>query len=100
MNATNVDGSQTQVTPKPTCPAYASVDEGARNYDGTSDRIDWDEIIATTQDDFEAGRFAYDSADYATEEEARAALKAWIHAIVERVENGSASLPASHAESR
>ena len=61
-------------------------DEEARKYDDTSDGIDWDEIIATTQDDFEAGRYCYNSADYATQEEADAALRALIHSIVEEVE--------------
>jgi hypothetical protein len=61
-------------------------DEEARKYDDTSEGIDWDEIIATTQDDFLAGRFAYNSADYATQEEADAALDAWLDGIVARVE--------------
>jgi hypothetical protein len=63
------------------------IDAEARRYDDTSDGIDWDEIIATTQDDFEAGRYAFSSADYATHEEAMAALKEWIHAIFVRVLN-------------
>jgi len=29
------------------------------------DDIDWDNIIATTEDDFQAGRYAFNSADYA-----------------------------------
>jgi hypothetical protein len=73
-------------------------DEEARKYDDTSEGIDWDEIIATTQDDFLAGRFAYNSADYATQAEADAALRAWIHAIAEKVERRHASIPSPDAE--
>src|ERR1700737_3142769 len=68
-------------------------DEEARKYDDTSEGIDWDEILATTQDDFLAGRFSYNSADYATQAEADAALTAWLDAIVEKVERKYASIP-------
>lgn len=82
---------ENRTAPEPSRPAYdpnnlSPEDEEARKYDDTSEGIDWDEIIATTQDDFLAGRFAYNSADYATQEEADAALDAWLAAIVERVE--------------
>jgi hypothetical protein len=60
-------------------------DEEARKYDDTSEGIDWDEILETTEDDERAGRYAYNSADYATEEEAWAALDALIHSIFEEV---------------
>ena len=81
-----------------TRPAYdpnnlSPEDEEARKYDDTSEGIDWDEIIATTQDDFLAGRFCYNSADYATQAEADAALDAWLDAIVEEVERGLTSVP-------
>jgi hypothetical protein len=66
-------------------------DAEAGDYQDTSDGIDWDEIIATTQDDFEAGRYAFSSADYATYEESMAALEAWIHAIFVRVLSREAS---------
>ena len=46
---------------------------------------EWDEIIATTEPDFQAGRFAYNSADYATDEEAKVALWKWLWGIYERV---------------
>src|SRR5262245_27647474 len=36
------------------------LDAEARLLDDTSDGIDWDELTATTQPDFEAGRFAFD----------------------------------------
>jgi hypothetical protein len=57
------------------------IDEEARKYDDNSEGIDWDEIIATTQDDFLAGRFAFNSQDYASDEEALAALKQWVDAV-------------------
>jgi hypothetical protein len=87
------------VAVEPKYPAYdpnnlSPEDEEARKYDDTSDGIDWDEIIATTQDDFLAGRFAYNSADYATQAEAEAALDAWLDSILERVkERAAATVP-------
>ena len=50
-------------------PAYSEaegqrLDEEDRLLDDTSDGIDWDEITATTQPDFEAGRFAFNTEDY------------------------------------
>ena len=41
------------------------------------DDIDWENIIATT----EAGRYAFNSADYAVHEEAMRALRVCSHAI-------------------
>jgi len=73
-------------------------DEEARKLDDTSEGIDWDEIIASTQDDFLAGRFAYNSADYATQEEADIALHAWLVGILEEVQREQAALPARDAE--
>ena len=73
-------------------------DEEARKLDDTSEGIDWDEIIASTQDDFLAGRFAYNSADYATQEEADMALHAWLVRILEEVKREQAALPARDAE--
>ena len=61
------------------------IDEEDRLLDDPSDGIDWDEITATTQPDWEAGRFAFNSADYATYEEARAAMTEIIHAIGRKV---------------
>lgn len=61
------------------------LDAEARKYDDNSEGIDWDEIIATTQDDELAGRYAYNSDDYPTEEAAAEALKQHIHAIFEEV---------------
>jgi hypothetical protein len=58
------------------------------------DDIDWDNIIATTEDDFKAGRYAFNSADYATHEEAMAAMRALIHSIAKGVvERNAASNP-------
>lgn len=46
--------------------------------DRASDDIDWEDIIATTQDDVDAGRYAFTTEDYATDEEGMAALWDWI----------------------
>lgn len=48
------------------------------------DDIDWENIIATTEDDYKAGRYAFNSADYATDEEAMKAMSDLIDAIAER----------------
>ena len=63
----------------------------ARQYDDTSDGIDWDEIIATTQDDWIARRFAFNSADYPTHEAAMAALWQWLLTIAGEVTHESAA---------
>jgi hypothetical protein len=47
---------------------------------------DWDEILATTEDDFEAGRFAFNSEDYPTHEEAMKALDQWMQNIFDEVQ--------------
>jgi len=52
---------------------------------------DWDNIIATTEGDFKAGRYAFNSADYATDEEAMEAMRALIHSIAERALKSVAS---------
>jgi hypothetical protein len=62
-----------------------------RKYDIQVEGIDWEEIILTTQEDFEAGRYAFNSADYATHEEAMAAMRALIHSIAEEVQRDAAS---------
>ena len=97
MGTLTKDELETPVPVERKRPAYdpnnlSPADEEARKYDDTSEGIDWDEILATTQDDFLAGRFSYNSADYATQAEADAALRAWLHAIVEEVEREAASL--------
>jgi hypothetical protein len=56
-----------------------------REFDDTSDGIDWDDIIATTHDDFLAGRFAFNSADYPTHEAAMVALERLFKGILEDV---------------
>jgi hypothetical protein len=61
------------------------LDEEARKYDDTSLGIDWDEIIATTEDDFQAGRYAFNSEDYPTHKEAMKALDLWTRKILEDV---------------
>jgi len=75
------------------------IDEEARKYDDTSEGIDWDEIIASTQDDVEAGRFAFDSSDYPTDEEAMAAFWKFLMSIAEEVERESTSVPPIHTTS-
>jgi hypothetical protein len=71
----------------------------ARRYDNDSDGIDWEEIILSTQEDFEAERYSYNSADYATQEEADAALDAWLDAILAKVKReAAASIPPCDAE--
>jgi len=53
-------------------------DEEARKYDDNTTDIDWDDIIATTQDDVLAGRYAFSTGDYPTHEEGMAALWQWM----------------------
>jgi hypothetical protein len=62
------------------------LDEEARKYDDNSEGIDWDEILATTEDDFQAGRFAFNSEDYPTHEEAMNALDQWLQSIFDEVQ--------------
>ena len=61
------------------------LDVEARKYDDTSLGIDWDEILATTEDDFQAGRYAFNSADYPTHEEAMKAFHQWLDDILQEV---------------
>lgn len=59
--------------------------------DDDPDGIDWEEIVRTTQDDYEAGRYSFNSEDYATHEEAMAAMRALVHSIALEVEREAAS---------
>jgi hypothetical protein len=102
METMTQDELDTPAAVEPKRPAYDPnnlhpADEEARKYDDTSEGIDWDEILATTQDDFLAGRFSYNSADYATQAEADAALTAWLDAIVQEVEREAGSVPSRDA---
>jgi len=63
----------------------------ARRYDNESDGLEWEEIILTTQEDVEAGRYAFNSQDYATHEEAMAALDTWLDAKVAEAEREAAA---------
>ncbi len=45
-----------------------------RLFTGTSDDIDWDEIIAELPDDIESEPYAFCTGDYPTDEEGMAAL--------------------------
>jgi hypothetical protein len=47
------------------------------------DDIDWKEIIDATESDWLRRRFAFNSADCATEEEVATSLHAWIHSVFE-----------------
>jgi len=47
--------------------------------------VDWDEIMATTQDDFLTNRFAFNSADYPSDEAAMAAMTQILDDILEEV---------------
>jgi hypothetical protein len=69
----------------------------ARKYDHPVEGIDWEEIILTTQEDYEAGRYSFNSEDYATHEDAMAAMRALIHSIAERVKRDAASNPSLDA---
>lgn len=61
------------------------IDEQARQLDDISEGIDWDEIIATTQDDWEAGRYkVFKSTDYPTDESLLAAMKSWRDSVLGR----------------
>jgi hypothetical protein len=51
---------------------------------GGDDELDWDEIIAHSDEDEREGRVAFDSADYPDEESTTKALRAWIHGVFER----------------
>ncbi len=79
--------------------SYVSTQTGKKieiwNLDGDDDPegIDWEEIIQTTQEDYEAGRYYFNSEDYATDAEAMAAMRALIHSIAEKVEREIASNP-------
>ena len=57
------------------------------------DDIDWENIAATTEDDFKAGRYSFNSADYPTWEEAMKAMNALIHTIAEEAISHARSNP-------
>jgi hypothetical protein len=66
-------------------PVPSQNDVAGCDFEDTSDGIDWDDIIATTQEDFLAGRFAFNSADYPTDKEAMIALDRWFDDILQKV---------------
>jgi hypothetical protein len=68
------------------------------DFDPADDDIDWEEIYQSTQADYEAGRYCFNSEDYPSHEEAMIALRAWIHSIGERVQREAASVSARDAE--
>jgi len=73
------------------------LDDADRKYDDTSEGIDWDEIIATTEAEREAGTYAFCTSDYPTQEEGQAALKDWIHQLCEKVRREATSTSAHNA---
>jgi hypothetical protein len=60
--------------------------------------IDWDDIIATTEADDRAGRFAFNSDDYPTWEEAMKAMHALVDKIWDEALNRVRSTDSSHAK--
>ena len=62
-----------------------SLDQPVCDFDEALYDIDWEEIIATTQDDFLAGRFAFNSADYPNDAAAMAAMEQLLDDILEEV---------------
>jgi len=73
-------------------------DVAAAEHDSPIDEIDYEEIFQSTQADYEAGRYCFNSEDYATDEEASAALLAWIDSIAERVKREAAAVSPRDAE--
>jgi hypothetical protein len=57
------------------------------------DDIDWDNIVANAQEDEKSGKLAFNSEDYATDEEAMQAMRAWLH---EKFERGKRNAAAEH----
>ena len=55
------------------------------------DDFDWDEVVAAIEEEGDSEELAFNSADYATEEEAMHALDAFIQGIFEEVERDAAS---------
>jgi hypothetical protein len=84
----------TNFVPNPDDPEYSEMSDCTLDEE---DEIDWDDIAAATEEDEESGELAFNSADYATEEEAMNALRAFIHEIFEEVERDAASDPALDA---
>jgi hypothetical protein len=65
---------------------------------GPGDEIDWDDIIATTEADDRAGRFAFNSDDYPTWEEAVKARRAFVDEIWDEAINRVRSTASLHAK--
>jgi hypothetical protein len=66
-------------------------DVATPEHDSPIDEIDYEEIFQSTQADYEAGRYCFNSEDYATDEESSAALLAFIQSIADEVEREAAS---------
>jgi hypothetical protein len=74
----------------------AEAQDGAIEHE---DDIDWHEIINTTESDYRSRRFAFNSADCATEEEVTASLHAWIHSVFEEDTKDAEQVSSVHAQS-
>jgi hypothetical protein len=73
------------------------LDEEARKQDDATTDVDWDEIIASTQDDFLAGRYCFSTADYPTHDEGMAALWQWMCTLGQGEEDEAAGAVEPHA---
>jgi hypothetical protein len=90
--------SETAVTnfvPTPDEPDFSDISGCSTVYE--EDEIDWDEVVAAVEEDGNSEELAFNSAEYATEEAAMHALRAFIHEIFEEVERDAASDPALDA---
>ena len=67
------------------------MDAEDRLLDDTSDGIDYQEIHRATQPDCEAGRYAFDSSNYPTEEAKEAAHSAFLQSVLDEVLRGIAA---------
>lgn len=76
-----------------------AMDEEDRKYDDTSEGIDWDEIIESTQADFEAGNYAFNSAKYPSHEAAMKALDQLLHSLLQEAINEATAISTSDAAS-
>jgi hypothetical protein len=68
-----------------------------RRHDDTTLDIDWDDIIASTQDDVLAGRYCFSTADYPTHEAGMKALWQWMCTLGKGDSDGAAGTAESDA---
>jgi hypothetical protein len=70
------------------------------NYDRWLDTIDWEELSYDEPDEFDPEIHAYDSSNYATEEEARAALEKLFDECLEEAIREAKAAKAANGGSR